>query len=209
VSAATTRHAAELFRRVWTAGTGRALRRASELQTALAISRHETGLGHGWGGEMAGSNNFGAVQYGGPGSTYVSVEHGDTHNDGSSYTSGFRYYVDAAGRTAEENGAIDFLRQISAPRRPLVADAIASGASLLRVAEAMRQKPIYFEGVGANPEISYAKALERNLLDIARDIGERPAVSYSKGAGNDILLWVVAALCASLAFADTDFLREP
>jgi hypothetical protein len=202
VSAETTRHAAELFRRVWTIGTGRTLRRASELQTALAISRHETGLGRGWSGEMSGSNNFGAVQYGGPGATYVSVEHGDVHNDGSAYDTGFRYYVDANGRTAEENGAIDFLRQISAPRRPSVAKAIVSGASLLEVAKAMRQEPIYFEGVGANPEIAYARKIERNLLDLARDLGERPAVSFSKGESSKLFWTAAAALCGWAAFAD-------
>lgn len=179
MSVARTRHVAELFRRVWGAGTGRGAPGRAELQTVLAISRLETSLAVGWSGAMAGSNNFGAVQCGrGAGVTYQCVPHGDRHADGTAYTTGFRYYVDAQGRSAEENGAIDFLKQISAPARPLTARALVTNQGAQQVAAAMRRER-YYEGDargGKDPVVGYTDAIMRNATIVAQELGEPLAV---------------------------------
>src|SRR5512143_3727 len=82
-SAAEIVHLRDLFRRVWPEAIGGTPSRGA-LQVALGICGVE-GWGH-WGGEMAGSNNFGGDQTSseaGNGVTYYGVPHTDHHYDGT------------------------------------------------------------------------------------------------------------------------------
>ena len=198
MSAERTRHLAELFGRVWPHALSPA-----ERQMVLAISAVE-GMGV-WDGEMAGSNNFGGEQCttgelaGGGGATFRCVPHVDHHADGTEYTTGFRYYLDANGRTADENGAADFLRTLHAPIRPRTGAVLERGGSLHELADAMHRVH-YFEGDatgGKDPVLGYAKALETRLRQVASELGEAPAVSLEAGSAGSswpLLLLAGAAL---------------
>ncbi len=216
MSAETTRAVAALFKRVWGDATGRRGPSVAELQCTLALSRLETGLGRGWSGAMAGSNNFGAVQCTrhdldvSPPAHYHCVAHKDHHADGTEYTTGFRHYNATAAHTAEENGALDFLRQLCAPIRARTGEVLARGGSLLELARAMRAEH-YYEGSSEDPEAAaqgYAAGLERNLKEIAADLGQAPAVTATRGAaptpsaGGALLAFAAAAALALLLNSD-------
>lgn len=196
MSAARTRYVAALFRRVAPAPLSR-----SALQCLLAISAVE-GFGN-WDGDMAGANNFGGNQctvaelnVGGR-ATFRCVPHVDHHADGTVYTTGFRYYLPGEGRTAEENGALDFQRSLSAPIRPRTGAVLARGGSLYELADAMHSEH-YFEGDatgGKDPVLGYAGALEKRVIQIAGELGEPPAVSLH-GSGDGVL-WLLLAFAAA------------
>jgi hypothetical protein len=200
MSAARTRHVAELFRRVAPAPLSRAA-----LQSLLAISAVE-GFGN-WDGDMGGSNNFGGNQCtagelaAGGGATYRCVPHVDHHADGRVYTTGFRFYIAGQGRSAEENGALDFQRCLSAPIRPRTGAVLARGGSLYELADAMHREH-YFEGDargGKDPVLGYAKALETRVTQIAAELGEAPAVSLH-GSGGSSAPWLLLAFAAAAAW---------
>jgi hypothetical protein len=200
MSAARTRYVADLFRRVAAAPLSRAA-----LQSLLAISMVE-GFGN-WDGDMAGSNNFGGNQCtvrelaAGGGATFHCVAHVDRHADGREYTTGFRYYHAAQGRTAEENGALDFQRCLSAPIRPRTGAVLAGGGSLFELADAMHREH-YYEGDargGKDPVLGYAKALETRVAQIAGELGEAPAVSLH-GSGSSAAPWALLLVAAAAAW---------
>jgi hypothetical protein len=117
---------AERLRRLWTAGTGDAgppCDAAVELLLAHAILESgaaDPKLGDYWKDEMKGSGNLGAIHCGDSesgGATYRCVPYKDTrpNPDGTStsYPTKMRFYIDGAGRTAGDNAALDFLKQVS------------------------------------------------------------------------------------------------
>ncbi len=188
-------HVRDLFRSVWSAGTRRGAPSRAELQIALGISAVE-GFGH-WDGAMAGSNNFGGVQTSserGDGIHYFGVKHSDQHLDGTKYVTHFRYYVDGDGRNAEENGAWDFLRQLSAPVRPLTGKALRSG-SATAVAKAMHDEH-YYEGFPPDPVGGYAKGITNHAREIAAALGEPLDVT-----GKSKKAFIAAAFLAAAVMA--------
>lgn len=198
MSAENTRHLAELFARVADHPLSR-----PERQELLAVSAVE-GAGN-WEGQMAGSNNFGGDQCTsgelavGGGSTFRCVPHVDHHADGTEYTTGFRYYIDAGGRTAEENGAADFERTLEAPVRPRTGAVLRRGGSLYDLADAMHREH-YFEGDargGKDPVAGYAKALDARVRQIAPELGEAPAVSLGAASGGSPWLLLILGLAAA------------
>lgn len=183
MSAGRTQQVANLLRRT----AGRPLSNA-ELQSMLAIAAVE-GMGA-WTGDMAGSQNIGAEQCtvselrAGGGPTFRCVPHQDRHADGRTYTTGFRYFIDAQGRTAAENGALDFHKVLHAPIRARTGDVLQRGGSLHELADAMHREH-YYEGDatgGKDPVLGYAKALEKRVGQVAGEIGQAPAVSLYGGA---------------------------
>jgi hypothetical protein len=208
MSAARTREVAELLRRV----AGRPLPNA-ELQSLLAICAVE-GMAN-WSGDMSGSWNLGSVQCtkaqiaAGGGSTFTCVNHVDHHADGSSYTTGFRYYHDAQGRSAAENGAAGFMSQVYAPIRPRTGELLRRGGSLYEIADAMHREH-YYEGDargGKDPILGYAQALDTRARQVAAELGQPQAVSLYAGPGasggssiNGVLLLLIAGGLAWLFF---------
>lgn len=192
------RHLADLFHSVWGEAIGGVPSRGA-LQVALGVCGVE-GWGN-WDGEMAGSNNFGGDQVpasqgaAGNGVTYYGVEHGDQHLNGTVYTTYFRYYTDGGGHTAEENGAIDFLRELSAPRRPKTGAALASG-NAAATAEAMHSEH-YYEGFPPDPIANYTAGIVKNASAAAAALGEPLDVG-----GTDKRKWLlVGGAALAIAYA--------
>lgn len=194
------RHLAALFRSVWGEAIGGAPSRGA-LQVALGVCGVE-GWGQ-WSGEMAGSNNFGGDQVpasqgaAGNGVTYYGVEHQDQHLDGTVYTTYFRYYVDGNGRTAEENGAIDFLKVLALRKRrdgsaPVLAPLRAGDAAA--TAKAMHDSG-YYEGFPPDPVLNYTAGIVKNATLAADALGEPLDV------GGTDKKKIVALVAAGLAVA--------
>jgi peptidoglycan hydrolase-like protein with peptidoglycan-binding domain len=125
---------------------------------AQAVALHETGYGQAWKGDGAGSNNWGAVQGTGNAGFFV---HGDTHADGSKYTTKFKKYLSA------QDGADDLIVQVYGKGRPGVLDAATRGAFSDAVT-AMR-KGGYFEA----SLTSYTNAINTALKAIAEKLGDK------------------------------------
>lgn len=192
------RHLADLFRRVWPEAIGGSPSRGA-IQVALGICGVE-GWGN-WGGEMAGSNNFGGVQTStaeGNGVTYYGAPHGDTHYDGTGYTTYFRFYLDGGGHTAEENGAIDFLRTVANRKNKdgfSPAAALRSG-SAAATAQAMHDVG-YYEGFPPDPVALYAAGIVKNATLAADALGEPLDVG-----GSDKRKWLlVGSAAVAIAYA--------
>jgi hypothetical protein len=156
----------------------------AELQTALAIARHETG----WGTykPFPGSHNWGAVQCCKPDASgqcppgsFLAKDSSPTDAGGSvPYAICFRSYADDAA------GARHFL-EILTVKRPAVRRALGTG-SAVRVAEAMYDSH-YFEGFGKTREAriqGYAKGIERNARAVASALGEPLAVTAAPPSGS-------------------------
>ena len=168
-------HLRDLFRRMWPEALGWAPSKAS-LQVALGICGVE-GWGN-WSGEMADSNNFGGLHStdDGDGMTYVGVLviEGDQHYGGTKYDVRFKYFIDGGGHTAEENGAIAFLRAVALRRtrdgaRPVLAPLRAGSA--YDTAEAMHDTG-YYEGFPPDPVQTYADGIVRHATTAAEALGE-------------------------------------
>ncbi len=155
----------------------------AELQTALAIARHETG----WGAykPFGGSHNWGAVQCCKPDASgqcppgsFLAKDSSPTDAGGSvPYAICFKSYPD------DEAGARHFL-EILAVKRPAVRRALPTG-SAVRVAEAMYDSH-YFEGFGKTREAriqGYATAVERNARAVASALGEPLLVTAAPPGG--------------------------
>jgi hypothetical protein len=171
-------HLRDLFRRMWPEALGWTPSAAS-LQVALGICGVE-GWGN-WSGEMANSNNFGGLQVpismqpGGDGVTYVGAPHIDHHYDGTEYTTYFKFFVDGGGHTAEENGAIAFLRTVALRRtmegaQPPVIAPLRAG-SAYDTAEAMHDTG-YYEGFPPDPVQTYADGIVKHATTAATALGE-------------------------------------
>lgn len=161
--------AADLFDRVWTAATGKAgpMPLPAKILALAQAAAEGTGFGQGWDGEMGGSWNFGSYQAGSAqgGATWRRVDHRDSRpapggGPNIEYTTPFRYYTDGEGRTAAENGALDFLRSITVKPFPAL-DALVLG-DLLRYARTQYGNH-YFEGFNLSPEglAAYAPSVTR------------------------------------------------
>jgi hypothetical protein len=157
---------------------------ALELATARALV--ETVAGGGWsdksaqgGGDMRGSYNFGARQCSardegaGP---WRCVEYGDHNPDGSSIAAKFRYFEAGQGRSAEENGAYYFLRDLLKTwpvKAELVAGDVGRYAHRLGPDKA-NGGLYYFGGFGSTipeREGSYVKAIASRLPEAAAALG--------------------------------------
>lgn len=171
------RHLADLFRSVWPEAIGGTPSRGA-LQVLLGICGNE-GWGN-WDGDMSGSNNFGGLQVPvsmqpyGDGVTYTAVEHIDHHYDGTEYTTYFKYFIDGAGHTAEENGAIAYLRTVALRKEndgstPVLAPLRAGDA--YGTAKAMHDTR-YYEGFPPDPVQGYADGIVKNATLAADALGE-------------------------------------
>jgi hypothetical protein len=159
------------------------------LELVLGQAGLESTFGAGWsdhtakgGGDMRGSNNFGARQCGqsGPGAAWTCVEYGDTspNADGTStpYAVTFRYFRDAEGRSAAENGAYYFLRDL-VKTWPVVPQLKAGdiGAYVKRLGPDKANGGLYYYGgfgkTFADREANYGKAITRFLPEIAAALG--------------------------------------
>jgi hypothetical protein len=160
------------------------------LELALAQAGLESTWGAGWSdktasgaGDMRGSNNYGARQCGSHdtgGASWHCVPYGDTtpNADGTStpIAASFRYYQDGEGRSAAENGAYYFLKDLT-HQWPVTAE-LESGSVK---AYAHRLGPdkangglYYYGGFGKNfaeREANYAKAITRFLPEVAAALG--------------------------------------
>jgi hypothetical protein len=125
----------------------------NQRQYVLTVARGEGYYGKGWKGAGAGSNNWGAVQ--GTGSA-GSFQHGDTHADGSKYTTHFKAY-----RTPEE-GFLDMAKYVL---KPNVVAALNRGH--LRDAVYAQHDNHYFE---LAPE-KYFAAVSANYAKITSAVG--------------------------------------
>jgi len=193
-------HLRDLFRRVWTEGTGMGAPSKASLQVVLGVSGVE-GWGQ-WSGEMAGSNNFGglqvpaAMQPGGDGVTYYGVPHVDHHYDGTEYTTYFKFFTDGGGRTAEENGAIAFLRELTRRGGGKVSAAIKAG-SAYDTAEAMHDSG-YYEGFPPDPVQNYADGIVKRATEAASALGE-PVMVTGGGGKKKFVLALGAGLLVAWA----------
>lgn len=195
------RHLAALFRSVWNEAIGGSPSRGA-LQVALGICGVE-GWGN-WSGEMAGSNNFGGVQTSKPegdGLHYFGALHGDQHYDGTGYTTYFRYYMDGDGHTAEENGAIDFLRAVAhrKNRDGFSPEAALKSGSAAATAKAMHDVG-YYEGFPPDPVAIYTDGIIKNATLAADALGEPLDVGGSV-LGDKKKLVVVGVAALAIAYA--------
>jgi len=164
-----------------------------ELELLLALSGLETVWGLGWTdksdrglGDMRGSNNFGARQYSGPGASWTRVEYGDTRPPTPAEVAAgqtanipidapFNYYVAADGRTAAENGAYYFVRDLA--KTWDARDALRTGSApafAARLAAKADGGLGYFGGFGTTAEArigGYANALASRLPEVAAALG--------------------------------------
>lgn len=189
----------------------------AELQTALAIARHETG----WGTykPFQSSHNWGAVQCCRPDASgqcppgsFLAKDSSPSDAGGSvPYAICFKSYPD------DEAGARHFL-EILAVKRPTVRRTLGTG-SALAVAEAMYDSK-YFEGFGKTREArieGYAKGIERNARAVASALGEplvvtaapRGGVPPSAGPSPATLAVVGAAFALGLVVLSTARPRLP
>lgn len=158
---------AEQIKKCWPDVTSSSGPSDAALELALAQAAGETGYGQGWGkdSDMNGSWNIGAYQCSkgsSGGATYKCVEHKDSRPDPANpggpnieYTTGFRFYLDAEGRTAAENGARDFLASITVKPFPAL-EQLKSG-SVLDYAARIGSLG-YYEGF--NPESPQAGSIK-------------------------------------------------
>jgi hypothetical protein len=173
------------------------------LELALAQAGLESSWGAGWtdhtargGGDMRGSNNFGARQcgQGGAGAAWSCVEYGDTtpNADGTStpVKATFRYFRDAEGRSAAQNGARYFLRDllVTWPVKPqLLAGDVAGYVHRLGPDKA-NGGLYYYGGFGkdfAAREANYGKAVDRLLPEVAAALGHDRVYATPMGAPRD------------------------
>lgn len=179
------------LKRYWPELTGRTTDMPPQaLELALAQSGLESVFGLGWsdkaatgGGDMRGSNNYGARQCGRNdcgAAAWRCVPYGDTtpSADGTSkpIAASFRYYQDGEGRTAAENGAYYFLRDLTHTWN--VVPQLDSGSV---VAYARRLGPdkangglYYYGGFGktfAEREAGYVAAIRSYLPEVAAALG--------------------------------------
>lgn len=175
----------------WTEVTGRSDAMPPQaLELAVAQAGLESSYGAGWKdktaegkGDMRGSHNYGARQCGGSdsgGAAWDCREYGDTtpNADGTStpVPAKFRFYRDAEGRTAAENGAYYFLRDLT-KTWPVLNELISGDVA----AYAHRLGPdkangglYYYAGFGktfAERERNYAKAIAARLPEVAAALG--------------------------------------
>lgn len=194
------------LRAAWQSQVGEPVR-PQELDLLLSISGVETVWGRGWTdktdkgqGDMRGSNNFNARQFSGPGAAWRRVEYGDTRPPTAAEVAAgqtantpipapFNYYVDAEGRTAAQNGAWNFVKDLTKTWDSK--DALRSGST---VALAHRLGPDrangglgYFGGFGttiAEREGGYANALASRLPEVAAALGrERSVATVAPASG--------------------------
>lgn len=167
------------LRAIWKDITGRDGPSDTERLLVLSIAFLETGLGSWWTdkssegkGDMRGSENLGAIQCrqvdltGTPPAQYRCVKWEDHHADGSAYVTGFRYYQAANGKSAAENAAADFLKQLSKPIRPKTSEVMANGGGPDEMATTMRVEH-YFEA----PADKYASAIRSRAVTVASVLG--------------------------------------
>lgn len=186
-TAARARRLGELLSRYWPELSGESGAMPPQaLELALAQAGLESVYGGGWsdktangGGDMRGSNNYGARQCGahdeGAGPWHC-VEYGDHNADGSAIAARFRFYEAGQGRTAEENGAFYFLRDLL-KTWPVKAELLSGDAG--RYAHRLGPDKahgglFYFGGFGASipeREGSYVKAIASRLPEVAAALG--------------------------------------
>lgn len=156
------------------------------LELAVAQAGLESAWGGGWsdktatgGGDMRGSNNFGARQCSatdagaGP---WRCEEYGDHNADGSAFAAKFRYFEAGQGRSPEENGAYYFLRDLL-KTWPVKKELLSGDAG--RYAHRLGPDKangglFYFGGFGstfAEREGSYVKAIASRLPESAAGLG--------------------------------------
>jgi len=129
------RNAAEVMREGWKLAAEREPTEG-ELLYSLLVAKHETSFGRGWKGEMAASNNWGAVQCGATSKGAACIEWQDTHPDGRVYKVSFRAYASPA------EGAADVVRHLT-KYRPGVGAVMARKGSLFEFGRAMREEKYY------------------------------------------------------------------
>ena len=167
--AARIKAAADLFEKVWAAASGKPgpMPLPAKLLALAQAAAEGTGFGQGWDGEMRGSWNFGSYQAGSyqAGATWRRVDHRDSRPDpaggpNKEYITPFRYYTDGEGRSAAENGALDFLRSITVKPFPAL-DALTLG-DVLRYCRTQYGNH-YFEGFNLSPSghAAYAPSVAR------------------------------------------------
>lgn len=195
------RRIGDLLARFWPELTGQPSAPPQALELAIAQAGLESSFGAGWidkspgsawalahpesppQGDMRGSNNLGARQCGlkdQGGASWRCVPYGDTEPqaDGSSkpIPADFRFYGDGDGRTAEENGAYYFLRDLTKtwPVLPeLVAGDITGYAHRLGPDKA-HGGLFYYAGFGktfAERERGYRKRLAQLVPEVAAALG--------------------------------------
>lgn len=210
-------NAAAVMREAWSLVHGRAPNEG-ELLYSLLVAKHETSFGRGWKGEMASSNNWGAVQCGqaaiAQGAQCIAWE--DTHPDGRKYQVGFRKYASAA------EGAADVVRNLT-KQRPSVWEVMKAKGPLADFARAMRVER-YYGGFCPNATkaggkfsygkpkspaeeacheeaiATYVKANQKGLVEIAGAIGIAPPSIESRSlasAGLPAGSWWPWALAAA------------
>jgi hypothetical protein len=188
------------------------------LELALAQAGLESSWGAGWtdktasgAGDMRGSNNYGGRHCGaqGAGAAWRCVEYDDTkpNDDGTStpFKVTMRFFVDGEGRSAAENGAYYFLKDLT-HQWPVTAE-LESGSVK---AYAHRLGPdkangglYYYGGFGKNfaeREANYAKAITRFLPEVAAALGhphvmatidnDPPLAGAADAATFDPVTWV-------------------
>lgn len=161
------------------------------LRYALALSRHETGYGYGWGPPGDGSHNMGAITAGGrwSGATF---SHGDSRPEGGedvSYTTDFRAY------DSREAGWADLVR-VMIGQRPMVAEAIDERRGIRAVADALYRTGYYAGSAQDTPRqrvTRYADALRRGIEaqapsdDGARELLRREVTSTAGAVLSNVI----------------------
>ena len=195
------RNAAEVMREGWKLAAGREPTEG-ELLYSLLVAKHETSFGRGWKGEMASSNNWGAVQCGqaaiAQGAACIAWE--DTHPDGRKYQVGFRRYASPV------EGAADVVRNLT-KQRPSVWEVMKAKGPLADFARAMRVERYYggfcpnatkaggkfSYGKPKSPSeeacheeaiATYVKANQKGLAEIAGAIGIAPPSIESRSSAS-------------------------
>ncbi len=170
--AARHRWAREILSDAWKRVRGRAPS-LFEIQCAQAWSLHDASYGLGWGAACAGSHNWGAIhaRAGDPSCPWT-----DRFPDGTTYTQPMRVWPDDAA------GAEAYIRQLSAPARPLTQAALARGRSVRDVLDAMRREN-YFGGFCPEAAAKYGTAVRgKPGTSEAADACHEEALDGSQGA---------------------------
>lgn len=192
----TTAQAAPLFTAAWQRRFGRNPTDA-ELESLLCVSRFDGSYGS-WPEDSAmwGSKNLGAIQCRRNGEDCSEANPGDTcaplatwelvNGERVDQTECFRTYA------TWDDAADDFLREMTAPKRPKTGAALSSGS--FRILTAAMREEHYFT---ADAE-KYAQALDGMDKEVSAALGRPRAVTL--GGGVDKRKWLLAG-AAGIAIA--------
>lgn len=172
VAPARHRWARQLLTAAWRKVRGRAPS-LFEIQLAQAWSLHDASYGLGWGPACAGSHNWGAIHARG---NEPSCPWTDRYPDGTEYVQPMRVWP------TDEDGAVAYIRQLSAPARPLTQAALERGRSVRDVLDAMRREK-YFGGFCPAAAAKYGSAVRGQPgSSAAADACHEEALDGSQGA---------------------------